>query len=496
MALETYRKKRNFGTSSEPKGDLRAKGQGDSFVVQEHDASTLHYDFRLEMDGVLKSWAVTKGPSLVPAERRLAVHVEDHPLEYGDFEGTIPEGEYGAGTVIVWDRGTWKPLGDAQKGYREGRLDFELQGEKLRGRWHLVRMAGKGREKRDNWLLIKGDDEFARGPDEPDILNERPESVKTGRELADVAAAADPDDPDANGSSEGKAQLTHADRVYWEDAGVTKAGLLDHCRGVWSRMAPFVVSRPVALVRCPEGVGGDCFFQKHPWAGQSDDIRTFRDPEDKSGEPMLAIDGFDGLAGLVQGGALELHTWQCSLSDLDRPDQIVMDLDPGEGIDWADIVQAALAVRDRLSDSGLSSFVKTSGGKGLHVVSPLRPSAGWEAVRRFTQGVARAMASDEPDRYVATTAKSERHGRILVDYLRNGRGATAVAPYSTRARPGAPVSMPLSWDELDSLTGSNQFTVANTPDRLAGLRTDPWEDFRKAETPLSRNGRSHRGDAA
>jgi bifunctional non-homologous end joining protein LigD len=186
MPLETYRKKRNFGATSEPRG-RKARKRGNSFAIQKHDATRLHYDLRLEMDGVLKSWAVTKGPSLVPGEKRLAVHVEDHPLDYGDFEGTIPKGEYGGGTVLLWDRGTWEPVFNAEKSYAKGHLEFALSGEKLSGRWHLVRMAKKPREKRENWLLIKAEDEIAREEGDPDILDERPESVKTGRDLAEIA---------------------------------------------------------------------------------------------------------------------------------------------------------------------------------------------------------------------------------------------------------------------------------------------------------------------
>ncbi len=185
MALETYREKRNFSSSREPKGGA-PKTTGSSFVVQKHAARRLHYDFRLEMDGVLKSWAVTRGPSFVPGEKRLAVHVEDHPVEYGDFEGLIPKGEYGGGSVIIWDRGIWTPLGDPHKGYEKGHLEFELQGEKLKGRWHLVRMKSKPREKNENWLLIKGEDEAARSEDEPDILIELPDSVKTGRDVDEL----------------------------------------------------------------------------------------------------------------------------------------------------------------------------------------------------------------------------------------------------------------------------------------------------------------------
>ncbi len=188
MALEAYQKKRDFTVTGEPKGAPgKRRKSGSSFVIQKHAARRLHYDFRLEMDGVLKSWAVTRGPSLVPGEKRLAVHVEDHPLEYGSFEGTIPKGEYGGGTVIVWDRGEWKPLGDPRKGYAKGHLEFELAGEKLSGRWHLVRMAGKPREKRENWLLIKGEDEAARSEDDPDILEEQPQSVATGRDIDAVS---------------------------------------------------------------------------------------------------------------------------------------------------------------------------------------------------------------------------------------------------------------------------------------------------------------------
>ncbi len=185
MALEAYRSKRNFAATAEPRGSTPDE-MSDIFVVQKHDATRLHYDFRLALDGVLKSWAVTRGPSLIPGEKRLAVAVEDHPLEYADFEGTIAEGEYGGGSVIVWDRGAWTPIGDPHKGLKKGQLDFELRGQKLKGRWHLVRMRAKPREKRENWLLIKGADEFARPAGAADILDERPESVKTGRSIDDL----------------------------------------------------------------------------------------------------------------------------------------------------------------------------------------------------------------------------------------------------------------------------------------------------------------------
>ncbi|MFS3137059.1 DNA ligase D [Gluconacetobacter sacchari] len=817
MVLEAYRRKRDFTRTHEPPGKA-APVAGHRFVVQKHDARRLHYDFRLELHGVLKSWAVTRGPSLVAGEKRLAVHVEDHPLDYGDFEGTIPQGQYGGGTVAVWDRGTWTPLGDAETGLAKGHLDFELHGEKLAGRWHLVRMKTRANDRRDNWLLIKGDDDAARGAADPDILVARPESVKTGRTIAEIADGASGKAPDApaervrgakpgdlpafvapalatlvtspptgrrwiheikfdgyrleariaqgavklltrggldltakfgdavrdalaalpvgtalidgelvveihsGGSdfsalqadlSDGRADrfifyafdllyldgedlraarlsdrkaalrrimprapgrlrfsehfdedgplvlrhacglglegviskqadapyrsgrgriwlkskcamrqefviggyvpstsggarvgalvlgvhdtqglryvgrvgtgfstrmaedlfralasigttvspfadrlaareargiryvrpecvaevafrawtadgrlrhasfrgirddkpateivrempvpqtppparsaterkrtvaLTHPDRVYWPDAGVTKEGLADYYAALWPRMAPFIVDRPLALLRCPEGMTGPRFFQKNVWKGMNAHIRALDDPADEAGDHLIGIHDLDGLMGLVQSAALEIHPWGASCRDWERPDQLVMDLDPGDGVPWEQVIDAAQAVRARLQTSGLTAFVKTSGGKGLHVVAPLKPVAEWEAVKAFSKNLAQTLAADRPDRFIATITKSKRRGKILLDYLRNQRGATSVAPYSTRARAGAPVSMPLAWDELGAITGSAQFTVGNAAARIASLRTDPWEEFHAARHPLA-----------
>jgi bifunctional non-homologous end joining protein LigD len=283
-------------------------------------------------------------------------------------------------------------------------------------------------------------------------------------------------------------KLTHPDRLYWPESGVTKEGLADYYTEVWTRMAPFVVGRPLALVRCPGGITEQCFFQKHAWKGLSSSIRLARDPNDPD-EPILAIDDLDGLMGLVQAGVLEIHPWGSTLASLEQPDMIVMDLDPGPGVPWDDVIQAAMEVRERLSKLGVASFVKTSGGKGLHVVSPLEPVADWDAVKAFTKDLADSMAADSPDRFVSTITKSKRSGKILVDYLRNGRGATAVAPYSTRARPGASVSMPLAWEELGPGLGPDYFSVTNATTRLGHLAGDPWADFREAAVALPTGGR-------
>jgi bifunctional non-homologous end joining protein LigD len=278
--------------------------------------------------------------------------------------------------------------------------------------------------------------------------------------------------------------LTHPDRLYWPDEGVTKEGLADYYAEIWRSIAPFVVGRPLALVRCPNGVSGEKFFQKHAWKGLNPKIVLVKDPTDPSDESLISIDSLDGLIGLVQSAVLEIHPWGSTVTDWERPDMIVMDLDPGDHVPWQDVITAATEVRQRLEDAGLAAFVKTSGGKGLHVVSPLKPKMDWPAVKAFAKGIANAMAADSPNRFVATITKSKRRGKILIDYLRNQRGATAVAAYSTRARPGAAVSMPLAWEELGMGIGPAYFTVANTPIRMASLAQDPWDGFRASAAPV------------
>lgn len=836
MSLADYRKKRNFKVTPEPEGHKGAEKRA-HYLIQKHAARRLHYDLRLELDGVLKSWAVTRGPSLVAGEKRLAVEVEDHPLAYGDFEGTIPKGEYGGGTVLLWDRGTWEPIGDPHAGLKAGQLDFQLHGEKLAGRWHLVRMRRKPRDKRDNWLLIKGEDEAARPEGAGDILKEAPQSVKTGRIITDVegeppgwssrAGLGDkpakekkvlttssqessarakshsvpkpPPDfvepmlarlvekaptgagwlhevkfdgyrvlariaeggarlltrsgldwterfgsalPEAlaalplenglldgeiiidNGAgasdfsalqadlSEGRTdrfvfyafdllhldgadlrplpllerkerlarilegqggplrfsshfdesgatvlrhacrlglegvvskerdapyrsgrgrawvkskctarqefviggfvpsttggdligslvlgvnedgklrhvgrvgtgfsarvardlyqrlsaltverspfaetlpaearravrfvrpelvaevefrawtgdghlrhasfrglredkvatqvvaesrvgrtetkedpvprrtvKLTHPDRVYWPEEGITKEGLADYYAQVWPAIAPFLIGRPLALLRCPDGITGARFFQKHAWKGLNPHIVLVTDPKNKTDAPLITIADLDGLLGLVQAAVLEIHPWGSTIEDWERPDTLVMDLDPGEDVPWTRVIAAAEEVKARLEAAGLAAFVKTSGGKGLHVVTPLKPRASWAEAKAFAKAIAQSMAADSPDLYTATITKSKRVGRILVDYLRNQRGATAVAAYSTRARPGAGVSMPLEWEELSPSIGPAYFTILNTPARLDALPRRLWDGFRAAAAPLQK----------
>jgi bifunctional non-homologous end joining protein LigD len=270
--------------------------------------------------------------------------------------------------------------------------------------------------------------------------------------------------------------LTHPDRVLWPAAGITKQGLAEFYAELWPWISPHIVNRPLSLVRCPGGVDEGCFFQKHAWAGISERVQRSRDPED--GEEILAIKDLEGLLSLVQASVLEIHVWGATFDRIEKPDGLTFDLDPAPEVAWADVVGGAIEVRDRLERAGLDSFVKTTGGKGLHVYAPLKPHADWAAVKAFAHGLAKAMAADSPKRYLAMASKEARRGRIFVDYLRNGKGATAVAAYSTRARAEATVSTPLAWEELGPQMQSGRFTVGNLMHRLAHV-PDPWQGLRK-----------------
>lgn len=837
--LAEYRRKRNFARTPEPEGKPRKK-TGYSFVVQKHAARRLHYDFRLELDGVLLSWAVPKGPSLDPKDKRLAMQTEDHPVEYGGFEGVIPKGEYGGGTVLLWDRGTWEPIGDPREGLRKGKLEFLLHGEKLRGSWTLVRI--RGRDARDSgrpWLLMKHRDVEVRPAAEYDITEDRPESVASGRAMDEIARdrdrvwhsdrpaseqepaparkrdrrgrrkprdlpsvpgarrAALPTDlepqlatlvkeaprgdgwlhemkldgyrilarvekgrarltsrnakdwtdrfpsvaravealgvptaildgevamvlPDGRtsfnalqnahdkaaageltyfvfdlpyldgwdltaapleerkrvledllagaarplrysehviGSGEeffrqacrfklegivskkrdapytpgrtrtwlklkcqqeqelviggftepegqrsglgalllgvyddgrlryaGKVgtgfsvklaedlrrkldrlkqptnpfgakvpdmararwvkpelvanvafgewtpdgrlrhpsfkslredkaahevvrekpvapargdevtavegvRITHPDRVLYPDEGITKRELAAFYVSIADWILPHLVDRPTTLVRCPEGLGGECFYQKHTGTWAPPSLRRVKIQEKRKVGEYLVVDDLAGLVGLVQIGILEIHTWNSRVEHLEQPDRLVFDLDPAEDVPWPAVTAAARVVRARLEDQGLVSFVKTTGGKGLHVVVPITRGPSWDDCLAFSHGVAEALVREAPEAFVAVMSKARRTGRIYIDYLRNQRGSTSVAAYSTRAKPSAPVSTPLAWDELRPDVGSTRYTVANLPRRLASLKSDPWAGFAETRQRLPTNGR-------
>jgi len=507
MGLQTYRRKRNFRATPEPRGKVAAQRRNLSFVVQKHAARQLHYDFRLEIGGVLASWAIPRGPSLNPKERRLAVHVEDHPLEYGKFEGDIPRGHYGAGSVEIWDRGTWVPKSDPRTGLRAGKLKFTLNGKRLSGGWSLVRMGGRNQEPgKDNWLLIKERDEASRNGHDGDPKESPPGAGATGGKRSERPrlkprktrrlpnAKISPADPSSVESSRldvkpgeiAGVKLSHPDRVLYPEQGITKQELAEYYEKIADWILPHVSGRPLTLVRCPAGHRKQCFYQRHADERIDSQIRRLRVREDGALKNWLVIDSLAGLVALVQMGVLEIHTWGSREENIERPDRMIFDLDPDPSLTWESLRDGARRVRDRLAQLGLAGFLKTTGGKGLHVVVPIKPKLSWSAIKDFTGRFAESMAREAPDVFVATMSKSKRRGKIFIDYLRNSRTATAVCAYSTRARSGAPVSLPLGWDELAVDVRADHFNIRNVPQRLAKLGEDPWHGFEAARRSISK----------
>jgi bifunctional non-homologous end joining protein LigD len=281
-------------------------------------------------------------------------------------------------------------------------------------------------------------------------------------------------------------RLTHPDRVLYPEQGITKRELAEYYAVVADRMLPHVRGRPLTLVRCPAGAQTECFYQRRAGKGTPRALGRVKVPVEGEEETYLVADTLPALLSLVQMGVLELHVWGARRDRLDRPDRMILDLDPAEGIAWGEVVEAAREVRERLAAAGLESWVKTTGGKGLHVVAPISRRSPWEPVREFALRISEAMVRDAPDRYLTRASKEERAGKIYVDYVRNSWSASAVAPYSTRSRPGAPVSLPLAWDELSARTTPGDFTVRTVPDRVRS-RPDPWEEMAAARQGLTRD---------
>ncbi len=495
--LQEYTRKRHFDKTGEPRGDVRPDDPHRlRFVVQHHLASRDHYDFRLEWDGVLKSWAVPKGPSYDNRDKRLAVQVEDHPLDYRTFEGTIPKGQYGGGVVMVWDEGDWYPLGDAAEGLSSGSLKFVLEGDRLKGRWALVRMKPKPGEKNVNWLLIKEKDEYLNAYD----VGEFTTSVVTGRTLVGIEKdGREQPHPRNGGAGTGKraaghgktatpgagkpagpdrpvagVTITHPEKILYTESGITKGDIARYYLAVATRMLPYLAGRLVSAVRCPDGVGEGCFYKKHP-AGDTYGVAAVPVPVSGGGTgDYYTIPDAYGLLSEVRMNTLEFHIWGSRIETLEKPDMMVFDLDPDEGMDLARVRQGVRDLKGMLDQLSLVSYLKTSGGKGYHVVIPFRPAAGWDAFHDFARNTAKAMEAAWPDRYTSNVRKDRRNNRIFIDWIRNGRGATSIAPYSVRARNGAPVSMPISWKELDTVA-PNGISMAEAVKRLR--RKDPWADF-------------------
>jgi bifunctional non-homologous end joining protein LigD len=822
--LARYWAKRDFSVTSEPRGEKGKPGAALSFVIQKHAATRLHYDFRLELDGVLVSWAVPKGPSYDPLDKRMAIHVEDHPLSYGSFEGTIPPRQYGAGTVIVWDNGTWEPVGDPHEGLAKGKLVFRMFGQKMAGLWELVKIAKSG-EKQEPWILFKKRDEFARPKSDYDLVTALPDSVIAkplhpaagsakkpaaradagvpgavkaplpakmtpqlatlatgapadgkwvyeikfdgyrvmariqkgkatlvtrgghdwsakmprlvkelgllglqsawldgeivvldddglpsfnalqkafdrgtgsdaivfflfdvpyfeGYDLRDVALGArrqllkallderatehvrysadfesDPasiissacrmnlegviakrlDAPYASRRTEtwlklkckqrqefivcgytdrsdgapqigslllgvhapngdlvsvgsvgtgwaseeardlkgklvkleipkppftagaakpgrwskrvagserwveprtvaevafaewtpdgqirhasyvslrtdkpasaivrekakqvgpgpvrsagkkavGGVKVSNADRIIDPTTKLTKLDLVRYYESVAEWILPHLKGRPCSLVRGPTGVTGELFFQKHDDKLSMPGVKALDEKLWPGHGALLEVGTAQALASAAQMNVVEFHTWNSLAKNIDKPDRMIFDLDPGEGTSWQHVQEAATLVRALLSELGVQSWLKTSGGKGLHVVVPLAPRNDYDTVKAFSQAIVQHLARTIPSRFVAKSGPSNRVGKLFVDYLRNGHGATTAAAYSARARAGLGVSMPVAWDALPKLKSGAQWTIATAREYLSFQTADPWADYWSSRQSLA-----------
>ncbi len=517
--LTPYRGKRDFTRTPEPAGAARASSSSTSarFVVQRHRASRLHYDLRFEVDGVLVSWAVPKGPTLDPRARRMAVHVEDHPIEYIDFEGVIPAKEYGGGDVIVWDRGTWEPhmTDDPASAVAAGELHAEVFGDKLRGKLVLVR---RGDDDDKQWLLLHKRDEHAVDGWDPEA---HPHSVLSGRTNEEVAA-----DPDrlwhselpasraaetlrATGPSESELsalselggngswevhgrtlRVTNLDKELFparraREKAVTKRELVAYAACIAPVALPYLRGRAMNLHRYPNGTGSKGFWHKQLPKHAPDWIPRWDDPE-AGGDTTtyLVADEPAALVWAANFGALEWHAWTSRTDEPRAPTYALIDLDPGEQTSWADVLTLARLHRAALEHLGVRAQAKLTGRRGIQIWVPIARGPGFDATRDWVKRLSQAVGTVVPELVSWKWAVRERGGLARLDYTQNAINKTLVAPYSPRAAAGAPVSAPIAWDELDDdALRPDGFTIRTVIDRLAE-RGDPFRDLLDVDQTL------------
>lgn len=458
--LKKYNSKRNFDKTKEPIGKIkRKKSKKLKFVIQHHIARRDHYDLRLEWKGVYISFAVPKGPSFNPKDKRLAIKVEDHPLSYGNFEGTIPKGEYGGGTVMLFDKGYWEPYKDINIDFDNGPVKFALKGERLNGDWALVHF------REDNWLLIKEKDEFV----SKQSISKFKTSIKTGRTMDEIAN---------NKTKVEKINLkdiniTNPDKVIFDKEKVTKKNIINYYNLVAKRMMPFLDNRLISTVRCPNGMDNDMFYMKH-LNSNSKNIgkKLIRDKSDDK-QDYYYIKNVYGLLEEVQMNSYEFHIWGSKQNDIKKPDILVFDLDPDESLSLKNVRQGVKDLKNILDNLGLKSYLKTSGGKGYHIYIPLKNSS-WKKTEKIAEDIASIMVMKWPNKYTTNMRKDKRKGKIFIDYFRNKKGATSVCPYSLRLKKKATVSCPIYWKELDTIK-PDSITIKNINERLR--KKDPWINF-------------------
>jgi bifunctional non-homologous end joining protein LigD len=506
-SLADYRAKRDFTRTPEPAGGRSgAAPDARRFVVQRHRASRLHYDLRFEIDGVLVSWAVPKGPTLDAGVRRAAFHVEDHPIEYFDFEGVIPSGEYGGGDVIVWDAGTWEPYKseDPRRAVEDGELHAELRGEKLRGRFVLVRTSAAG-SGRDDWLLLHKHDEFAvEGWDAEDF----PNSVLTGRTNDEVKADPDrmwrSDQPAARASvllkpsaagaaaAEELAELgrlkasgtwsvfgrelrvTNLDKVLFparnrRERAVTKRDLLRYAAQIAPTVLPYLSGRALNMHRYPSGADSLGFWHKELPSHAPDWLPRWDNPEAGEGETRtyLVVDEPAALVWAANFGALEWHAWTSRVEHPRLPTYALIDLDPGEQTSWPDLLALARLHRTALEHIGVRARPKVTGRRGIQIWIPIARGPSFDETRAWVEQLSKTVGAVVPELVSWKWQKNDRRGLARLDYTQNAINKTLVAPYSPRPSPGAPVSAPIEWDELDDpKLAPDRFTMRTVLDRI------------------------------
>jgi len=505
MSLVVYQQKRDFKRTPEPKGKV-SKANKHRFVIQEHHASNLHFDFRLEIGGVLKSWSVRKGPSMDPSIRRLAVPTEDHPVEYLSFQGDIPEGNYGAGQHRIWDTGSYKLLdGDSpEEQYEKGKFKLELNGDKIKGIFNFFRLG-----QRDQWLLVKGKDEFAKEEWKLELLlpdkkgnkfidegeksmwrrptDTRPKKeAKTDQEV--IKKPSRPKKGESLPSVEevlkqkplkgdmrvkiGKyaVDLTSLDRVYWPSEGYTKADLLRYYYDVSEYVLPYIKNRPLIMKRYPTGIRGISFHQ-HDVDEVPEYVRTIALLSEDGGPhrvDYVVCDNLETHLYIANLGAIERHPWHSTVKKLEYPDWFVFDMDPGDKVEFGTICEAAIITRDIITDLGLVSYPKTSGSRGIHVYVPIKPKYNYDKVFELARFIATRVADDHPKIATVARTKQKRSSKqIYVDYMQNAYGKSVVAPYSVRPKDRATVSIPVEWKEVEKQTISiGDFTIKNALARI------------------------------
>lgn len=456
--LEEYNKKRNFNKTKEPIGIKKERKKKKLiFIVQHHEARKDHYDFRLEWNGVLVSFAVPKGPSWNPLDKRLAIKVEDHPLSYSNFEGTIPKGEYGGGSVMLWDKGYWYP--DATPNFKDGVIKFNLEGERLKGKWSLVKIKS---DKDNSWLLIKEKDKYVSARK----ITTYKRSIKTNRTMNEIRD---------NKETFDDIEITHPKKVIIDKGKITKEDIVNYYKRIGKRMMPYLDNRLISTIRCPEGIKKENFFMKH-LNTKSKNIGK-KKLKNKGGEisDYYYIKNEKGLIEEVCMNSYEFHIWGSLVTNINKPDILVFDFDPDENLSLKKLREGVLDLKKILDKLKIKSYLKTSGGKGYHVFVPLKTNS-WSETEDIAKKISEYMTEKYENKYTINMRKEKRENKIFIDYFRNKKGATSVCPYSIRLRDNGPISCPIFWSEL-SKTKPNSITIKNINERLK--KKDPWSTFFK-----------------